>query len=340
MPKLHSITANGTTFSARSGEILLDSALAQGVAFPHDCRVGRCGSCLTKVTRGSILGGASMQRGMVHACQARVFSDLDIRFEQMPPVRAANGEVTTIKSRCSDVVEVGIKLASPILFRPGQYCTFKFRGFPARSFSPTLPADGSSTTDDITLHIKRVRDGRVSMALGEDIREGHKVRVEGPFGAAFFRPGRSGRMVLVAGGTGFAPILSIASAALHESPGREMIIVTGARTVPSLYMARGLVTLQNFPGVKVIVAASEVPQGLNIVRTGSPDRHTPELTAEDVVYAAGAPAMIKILAERADAVGAEFYSDPFEASGTARDVDSTQRLAWPSIKLAARASAA
>ncbi|WP_421761390.1 2Fe-2S iron-sulfur cluster-binding protein [Devosia sp.] len=340
MPKLHSITANGTTFSARSGEFLLDSALAQGIAFPHDCRAGRCGSCLTKVARGSTLGGASMQRGMVHACQARVFSDLDISFEQLPPVRAANGEVTSLKVRCADVIEVGIKLANPIVFRPGQYCTFKFRGFPARSFSPTLPADGSSTTDDITLHIKRVRDGRVSMALGEDILQGHKVRVEGPFGAAFFRPGRSGRMVLVAGGTGFAPILSIASAALHEDHAREMVVVTGARTVPSLYMARGLVTLQSFPGVKVIVTASEVPQGLSIVRTGSPDQHTPDLKAEDVVYAAGAPAMIKLLAARADRVGAEFYSDPFEASGNARDVGTTQRLAWPNPGPRARASAA
>eukprot|EP01036_Dinobryon_divergens_P056468 gene56468-75401_t len=220
MPKLHSITANGTIFAARSGDVLLDAALLQGVPFPHDCRVGRCGSCLTKVVRGATLGGASLQRGMVHACQARVFSDLHLEFEELPPVRSVNAEVISLLARSIDVTEVGLRLDGPMPFRAGQYCTFKFRGFPARSFSPTLPADGSTTSADMTLHIKRVRDGRVSTALGDTILTGHRLRVEGPFGAAHFRPGGSGRLVLVAGGTGFAPILSILAAALRENPDR------------------------------------------------------------------------------------------------------------------------
>lgn len=333
MPKLHSITANGATFAARTGDVLLDSALLQGVPFPHDCRAGRCGSCLTKVVRGSTLGGASLQRGMIHACQARIFSDLELTFEELPPVRAVHAEVASLVARSVDVTEVGLRLAGPVPFHAGQYCSFKFRGFPARSFSPTLPADGSTTSADMTLHIKRVRDGRVSSALGDGIRVGHRLRVEGPFGSAHFRSARSGRLVLVAGGTGFAPILSILAAALREDQDRQVVLVVGARHVNSLYMAAGLVKLQTFPSLRIIATANEVPETIEVVRRGSPDAHVPQLLADDTVYAAGAPAMVMRLAACAEAVGAEFYSDPFEPSGP-QEI-STPKLAWPTPRTAA-----
>ena len=331
MPKLHSVTANGATFAARTGDILLDSALLQGVSFPHDCRAGRCGSCLIKVVRGSTLGGASVQRGMVHACQARVFSDLELTFEDLPLVRSVHAEVISLFARSIDVTEVGLRLAGPMPFHPGQYCTFKFRGFPARSFSPTLPADGSPTSADITLHIKRVLGGHVSGALGDAIRVGHTLLVEGPFGSAHFRTGRSGRLVLVAGGTGFAPILSILAAAYREDQERRVVLVVGARHVDSLYMAAGLVKLQALASLQIIATANEVPDVLEVVRRGTPDAHVPDLTAEDTVYAAGAPAMIMKLAARAQAVGAEFYSDPFEPSGPPQE-HSVPKLAWPTAR--------
>jgi NAD(P)H-flavin reductase/ferredoxin len=312
MMKLHSITANGTTFSARTGDVILDAALAHGIDFPHDCRAGRCGSCLAKVTKGVTLGGEAFQRGTVHACQARVFSDLELEFEDLPPVHSIAARVTSIVPRSVDVVEVGVKLLQPLQFLPGQYCRFKFRGFPARSFSPTLPADGSLTSDDLTLHVKRVRGGLVSNALGTDIQVDHRLRVEGPFGTAFYRTSGVHRLVLVAGGTGFAPILSIAMAALAEDPKREIVVVAGARTIASLYMAPGLVQLQRFPNVRIVVTAGEVPAGIGIVRRGGPADHMPQLLRTDIVYAAGAPAMIERIAEKADLVGADFYSDPFE----------------------------
>ena len=95
----------------------------------------------------------------------------------------------------------------------------------------------------IRLHIRRVPDGRVSSALDREILEGHRVRLSGPFGSAFLRPGMANRLILVGCGTGFAPVWSIADAAMHENPGRQMVLVVGARSVETLYMTRALCRL-------------------------------------------------------------------------------------------------
>jgi len=311
MSKAHTISANGTTFPARSGDLILDSALRSGVDYPHDCRAGRCGSCLSRVMKGVTYGGESLQSGMVHACLARVLTDVELRFEDLPPVEVRHGRVTSLVSRSFDVIEVGIALDEAFDFYPGQYCRFKFKGYPERSFSPTWPVDLVRRNDDVTLHVKRVRGGLVSNALGNDIKVGHRVSVEGPFGAAFYRSSLGQRLVLVAGGTGFAPILSIAMAALAEDPQRQICLIVGTRTIQQLYMATGLVTLRRFPGVKFTIAASEVPESIHIVRRGSPADFLPVLNDNDVVYAAGAPAMVLKVAEAAELADAEFHSDPF-----------------------------
>jgi 3-phenylpropionate/trans-cinnamate dioxygenase ferredoxin reductase subunit len=246
--------------------------------------------------------------------------------------------VSSLTERGADVIEVGLKLSEPIPYRPGQYCTFKFRGFPQRCFSPTHPADGSHTGDDITLHVKRVRGGRVSNALGKKIKLGHRLRVEGPFGAAFYRQNAGNRLVLVAGGTGFAPILSIATAALADDPARAVELVVGTRTIQSLYMIKRLVKLERHSGVNLTVTASELPALSALgafIQRGGPAEHLPELLPDDTVYAAGAPAMIKRIATLVDQVGADFYSDPFERAGNASAGWVSRALAWPLRRLAA-----
>ena len=148
MARTHTIQANGTRFHAQTGQVILDSALMNGVEFPHDCRAGRCGSCLTRVKRGLTIGGETLQRGMVHACQAQALSDLDLEFDVLPPPQSVAGTVASLVPRSRDVIEVHLNLNAPINPIAGQYCTFQFRGYPARSFSPTRPADGSRPGKD------------------------------------------------------------------------------------------------------------------------------------------------------------------------------------------------
>lgn len=316
MRKTHSITANGHAFSARTGELILDAALASGVSLPHDCRSGRCGSCVAQVVEGVTLGGHAPQRNAVYTCQARALSDLELQFEPTPPVRLVSARVASLTERAVDVVEVGLRLEQPLPYFPGQYCAFQFAGFPRRCFSPTSPADGGPTEADMTLHVKRVRNGRVSTAIGREIAVGRRLKIEGPFGTAFFRPASDKRLVLIAGGTGFAPVYDIAVAALRENPARRISLVVGVRKAESLYMAEALVALQRHPGVDVAVAIRDFEgEHSPAVRRGDPADLIPALTPQDVVYAAGAPAMVDLAGRLAMEIDADFHADPFEPSG-------------------------
>lgn len=317
MPRKLSITANGHTFSARTGEVILDAALANGVAFPHDCRAGRCGTCLARIAKGFTLGGQAPQRNTIYACQARALGDLELQFDVTPPVTTVQARVVSLLARSPDVVEIGLQLARPMEVWPGQYCSFEFSGFPQRYFSPTLPADGSRPESHLTLHVKRVPGGRVSGALGETIANGHHVTIEGPFGSAYFRPASDKRLVLVAGGTGFAPVFSIVSAALRENRSRSIELVVGAREAASIYMVKGLVGLKHCPNVKITIAIDNLRREIpGAVRRGDPTEFVPRLTENDVAYAAGAPPLVDKVARMAADAGAEFYSDPFEPNGS------------------------
>jgi CDP-4-dehydro-6-deoxyglucose reductase, E3 len=315
MAKVHAVVANGARFSARPGDILLDAALSSGIELPHDCRAGRCGTCLVRLQRGRTFGGESRQEGMIHACQARVFSDLAVEYDVLPAIERIDARVSRVADLTDDVVEVTITPARRMPLLAGQYCRFTFRGFPSRAFSPTAPLHRPARAGrSFRLNVKRVRGGRVSPCFGRLIRVGHPLKVEGPFGSAFLRPGKTQRLVLVAGGTGFAPMWSIAEAALRENPARQVVLVTGARKLDSLYMWPALNRVAVLPNVSVFATVEEQPAH-PALRQGRPSDHVPRLTADDVVYAAGAPEMVDGVAEAARDARALFYCDPFEASG-------------------------
>ena len=151
----------------------------------------------------------------------------------------------------------------------------------------------------------------MSSALGSDIRAGHRVKLTGPFGRGFFRTGHPGRLVLVASGTGFAPMWSVAVAAIMEQPERELVFVVQARSIRSLYMHAALCRLALFPNVTLIPMVSEPQKISHAVRSGRPTDHLPRLSPDDVVYTAGAPAMTDAVARIAQAAGARCYTDPF-----------------------------
>ena len=133
MAKTCTVEVNGQTFKAKAGEVLLDAALSNGVPMAHDCRSGICGACLTKVVSGSTILGETAVPGMVHACQARILSNLAIEAEEAPEISFAEGRVSALRRLGPDVVEVSIEPEKRLLHLPGQYFNFKFGGFPARS---------------------------------------------------------------------------------------------------------------------------------------------------------------------------------------------------------------
>jgi CDP-4-dehydro-6-deoxyglucose reductase len=272
-----------------------------------------------RLRQGRTFGGESRQQGMIYACQARVFSDVMVEYDILPPVQRVEARVSRLTNLAPDVVELTITPAKRLPLLPGQYCRFTFRGFPDRAFSPTAPLDHPQNGRSFRLNVRRVRGGRVSPSLGRHIRIGHRLKVDGPFGSAFLRPGRMGRLVLVAGGTGFAPMWAVADAALRENPARPMVLIAGVRSLKSFYMWPALNRVAPLPNVDVIATAQEEQPAHPAVRNGSPEDHLPQLTDDDIIYAAGAPRMVESVARAAEAARASFYADPFEASGPAKE---------------------
>jgi 3-phenylpropionate/trans-cinnamate dioxygenase ferredoxin reductase subunit len=295
---------------------------------PHDCRAGRCGSCAVTIIEGQVYGGECSEPGMVLACQCRVISDVVVAVEDVPEVITSTGLVTGISALAADVVEVRIEPSRVVEYLPGQYFRLRFRGFPERCYSPTLPLDRPGSGRSIHFQIRRLPDGRVSSALGREIRKDHRVKITGPFGSAFLRDNLANRLVLIATGTGFAPIWSIANAAISENPDREIVIVVGAHTIESLYMARALFRIAAYPNVKIIPVAS-VPQKISkVVRHGRPTDFLPKLSDEDIVYVCGAPLMVDAVKEIVKSAGAVCYADPFIPQGQGGDDLWTRALSW------------
>src|SRR6201999_1853959 len=84
MKKTCHVTLNRKSFPANCGDVLLDAALLNGVDLPHDCRSGICGACRVRLVKGRVFGGQNDDDEMVHACQARLMSDIEIETERTP----------------------------------------------------------------------------------------------------------------------------------------------------------------------------------------------------------------------------------------------------------------
>ncbi|MEZ5773282.1 MAG: 2Fe-2S iron-sulfur cluster binding domain-containing protein [Hyphomicrobiaceae bacterium] len=327
MSRLHRITLGDATFHARSGQNLLEAALSAGVDLPHDCRAGRCGTCLTRVCNGITLGGDTFGQGMVHACRAMVFSDLSLEVEPRPPVVSLRGRVSGLSELARDIVEVAIMPEKPLAMLPGQYCRFRFRGYAARSFSPTAPLAAMRNDGLLRLQVKRVAGGRVTPQLGKAIGRGHQVQIEGPLGTAYLRAGSTGRLVLVGSGTGFAPIWAVAQAALREDPARSLELVAASRTLDAFYMAPALMQASRFAGTRVKAVISELEHSQGRLLAGQPLEHLPHLQSGDTVYAAGAPGLVEAVGTAA-AAGAAFHADPFETPRPTGPSLAERALSW------------
>ncbi len=287
----HQITIDGYSFLARRGELLLDAALSNGIDLPHDCRAGHCGTCCVRLVSGEVQGGESFEPGLVHACQCRIAGDAVIERNQPSDVRTVEGVLTSLHPLSHEVMELGIRTDRALPYRAGQYARVRFSGYPSRPFSITHPLRGDPNSGSVWFHVRRMKDGRVTSSLGKRITPGHRVKLTGPHGSAHFRPNLN-RLILVATNTGFAPIWSIAVAALRENPKRRMMIIAGGRTIQSLYMGPALVRLARFPNVLVVPVCSTPQTSTTAVKPGRPTDYLPRLLPTDVLYACGAPGMV------------------------------------------------
>jgi 3-phenylpropionate/trans-cinnamate dioxygenase ferredoxin reductase subunit len=313
--------------------LLLNAALRNGIDLPYDCRAGRCGTCRVRLLSGQVRGGEGSEPGIVHACQCRIVGDVAIERGQASEVRTVEGVLSELRSLSAEVMEVGITTNRALPHHAGQYLQVRFSGYPSRPFSITHALSGNPDSRSVWFHVRRMKEGRVTRLLGRRIRPGHRVELTGPYGSAHFRANLAGRLILVGTNTGFAPIWSIAVAALRENPQRKMMIIAGGRTIESLYMGPALMRLARFPNV-VVVPVCSTPQNLTkSVNLGRPTDYLPPLLPTDVLYVCGAPGMVNSIKSIAGRIGAVCYADPFlpTTDDTVKESVLTRAMGWLSL---------
>jgi 3-phenylpropionate/trans-cinnamate dioxygenase ferredoxin reductase subunit len=302
------LVINGKTVKANRGETLVDAGLSGWVAIPHDCCSGQCETCRVTVVSGQVDDSGTADKNTVLACQAKVTGNAAITFDSVPEVAKRSGAVTGMTALTTDIVEVTVTLTSPIDLRPGQYLSVKFAGFPARDLSPTVRFDGTAAPGELVFHIRRYPGGLVSTQIGAAIRLGHRVQMKGPFGSAFLREGH-GSLILIGGGTGWAPIWAVAAAARREQRHRDLVVIAGSRDAAGLYMRRSLEWLID-DGVRDVIATAEIGATDPVLR-GRPTHYLPSLGPEDTVYVAGPPPLVDAVKLKSRAAAARCYADPF-----------------------------
>ena len=309
---LHTLNINGQTVQARSGETLVDAALSGKVLIPHDCATGQCETCRVNIPWGEVDAAGTSYGDTVLACQARVCGDATILFEQPPQAVREPGRLETITPLSDDVVEITVRSREPLAYRPGQYVKLAFEGYPAREYSFSAKMDQDSDPDVNVFQIKRLKAGRVSTALGNAIRPGHRASLHGPFGSAFLREQEEGPLVLTASGTGFAPIWSLAKAAIKTNTKRPISLIAGVRTPADLYMQPALNWLRDHGHDDIKVSARHEAKGE--ILPGQPDHYLPDLCKRTSVHVAGNPDLVERVREKALAAQAACHADPFTPS--------------------------
>ncbi|HRP97186.1 MAG TPA: CDP-6-deoxy-delta-3,4-glucoseen reductase [Rhodocyclaceae bacterium] len=300
----------GQHFSASADQTILEAALAAGVLLPYGCRDGACGACKGQVLSGEIeqgpvadtaLSAAERASGQALLCKAHPRTDLVIRVRNVGhvgdiPSKKLPCRVESLERVASDVMVVRLKLpaSEPFRFRAGQYVDFLLADGRRRSFSIANPPERS---DHLELHVRKIDGGRFTTQVFEAMKPRDILRFEGPLGTFFLREHVDRPIILLAGGTGFAPIKSIVEHVIASGTPRTMTLYWGARRREGLYMdalARSWETsLPDFRYVPVLSEA-DVDEDWNgrrgLVHKAVMADH-PDLSAHEV-YACGAPAMI------------------------------------------------
>ena len=245
-----SIAASGKTFVVREGESVLTAALRQGVMLPYSCKNGTCGSCKGLVQSGEVhypfhpplaLERPDIADGYALMCQAEPIEDLVISVREIEAVRDIQVRLLPVRViektlLAENVVRLRLKLprAQRLQFLAGQYVDVLLAGGKRRAFSI---ASCPSLEDEIELHIRHVDGGDFTGFVFDDLKERDILRLEGPQGNFFVRNDQPERpMIMLGGGTGFAPLKSMIENLLEQGDRREIHLYWGTRTSEEMYL--------------------------------------------------------------------------------------------------------
>jgi CDP-4-dehydro-6-deoxyglucose reductase len=245
-----SLASGDRSFVVREGEAVLTAALRQGVMLPYSCKNGTCGSCKGKVLQGEVhypfhppmaLEREDYAANRALMCQAEPLEDLVIQVREIEAVRDI--EVRMLPARVIEktqlspsVIRLRLKLPKNqrLQFLAGQYVDVLLQGGKRRAFSI---ASCPSLEDEIELHIRHVEGGDFTGYVFDTLKVLDIIRFEGPLGNFFVRNDDPQRpMIMLGGGTGFAPLKSMVENLLEHGDRREIHLYWGARRREELYL--------------------------------------------------------------------------------------------------------
>lgn len=318
--------------SAPTGSNLLDVMRENGVPVSHSCMAGRCGTCRCKVLSGEVrehapaetrpANAGTPQGRYVLACQTTVSGDCVIEVPEpdevvVHPARTLKGTVTAFEPLCHDVRMLRLRSSKPLEFSPGQYTQLQFAPNVARPYSLA----GVTGDDELEYHIRIVPRGRVTQYIESKVQVGDSVKISGPLGTSYLRRRHDGPMLCVAGGTGLAPMLSIARGALEGGMSNPIHFYFGARAQRDVYGEERLAALAerhpNFHYEIVLSAPEDRSRYRHGLVTEAVTESLPRLQGWRA-YLAGPPVMVEaasLLAIQRGVAPEHVYADAFYATG-------------------------
>ncbi len=227
------------SFPCDAGTTILEAVRRAGYEVPYSCQRGACESCRGFVRSGEVETSQSVGQYVLF-CQTRPKSDLEIVPREIRRIDPAAKSVIDAKvlrvTQAADDVRI-VQLRFPpgvrVKFKAGQYLDVILADGEKRSFSM---ANAPQQSDLAVLHVRVVPGGRFSGEVLPGLSVGDTLRLELPSGDFWLRPGDK-PILLVASGTGFAPIKSILEDAFSKRSTLPMALYWGARRRKDLYLA-------------------------------------------------------------------------------------------------------
>ena len=327
---------SGVAFQVEPDETVLQAAIRQGVGLPYGCRDGACGSCKSRLLEGEVildehqlkaLSTEEEAAGYTLTCCARPQGDLTIEARTVVgagdyPPHKMPCRVKSIERPAGDVAIVRLQLPANEAFRyrAGQYLEFILADGSRRSYSMANAPHTQADAPGAELHIRHMPGGRFTDHVFTKMAARDILRIEGPFGSFFLREDSAKPIVLLASGTGFAPIKAIIEHLRHIGNERKAVLYWGCRRPPDLYLQEwALQAAAELPWLDYIPVLSEPQDGdawtgrAGFVHAAAMN-DLPDLSTWQV-YACGAPAMVaaaeRDFVARCNLPAEEFYADAF-----------------------------
>ena len=304
------LQSDGRSFNCAPGQTVLAAALAAGVDLQYECASGSCGSCRARLVEGAVasrwldapgLSERDRRKGdRILCCQSVPQTDCTIQVrvgDSAPPVRPSvlRASVRELRLLNNDVVHLVLEAHGHVAFLPGQFMLFDLPGgFGRRAYSMANLADDTGRLEFI---VKRKPGGRASDVIFDSLRAGDRLDLEGPYGRAWLRNDSERDIVLLAGGSGLAPIWSIAQGALQRSPKRRLRLYFGVNRGEDLFwltqMDHACHEHPEFETHLVVMHASpDDPMGCRVGSVGDVMRGDVDDLSLCDLYMAGPPGLV------------------------------------------------